>query len=72
MKSLTHLHLSHCIRVEKWPEELGSLECLKELGIEGTAIHCLPWSIYQVKDLCFYGSSGDLELRDWFLPDGFF
>ncbi|XP_021979169.1 disease resistance protein RPV1 [Helianthus annuus] len=69
MKSLTHLNLSHCIRVDKLPEELGSLECLKELRIEGTTIRCLPRSMYQMEDLCFDGSSRDLELSEWFLSD---
>ncbi|KAM0030889.1 putative TIR domain, P-loop containing nucleoside triphosphate hydrolase [Helianthus debilis subsp. tardiflorus] len=65
MKSLRGLYLCHCIRVEKLPEELGSLECLT-LSIDGTAISCLPQSIYQMKGL-------NLEWSDeCFFPDGFF
>ncbi|KAJ0751835.1 putative non-specific serine/threonine protein kinase [Helianthus annuus] len=68
IKCLQNLDLSGCIRVGKLPEELGSLECLEELSIEGTAISCLPQSIYQMKDLRIYGLSGNLESNDCFFP----
>ncbi|KAI3724890.1 hypothetical protein L1987_64658 [Smallanthus sonchifolius] len=61
MKSLLYLDLRYCILVEKLPEELGRLECLKELDIEGAGISRLPQSIFQLKNLCIFGSRWRLE-----------
>ncbi|XP_021979134.1 TMV resistance protein N-like [Helianthus annuus] len=48
MKRLKYLHLPY-IGVKKLPEELGLLEGLKELNIEGACISHLPVSIFQLK-----------------------
>ncbi|KAD6455121.1 hypothetical protein E3N88_09827 [Mikania micrantha] len=61
MKFLKNLHLPYCIQVEKLPEELGRLECLNLLDIEGAGISRLPESIFQLKDLCIIGSTWRLE-----------
>lgn len=44
------------------PEELGSLECLKEIDIEGTSISHLPQSIFLLKDVHITGSRGIAQL----------
>ncbi|KAI3670983.1 hypothetical protein L1987_87629 [Smallanthus sonchifolius] len=45
------------LKIEKLPEELGRLKCLKELDIEGAGISRLPQSVFQLKHLCIFGSS---------------
>ncbi|KAJ0751791.1 putative TIR domain, P-loop containing nucleoside triphosphate hydrolase [Helianthus annuus] len=46
---------------EKLPEELGRLECLEELNIEGTGINRLPQSIFELEGLRIVWSRGLLE-----------
>ncbi|MFS7965635.1 putative leucine-rich repeat domain superfamily [Helianthus anomalus] len=56
MNGLKSLNLSFCIRVEELPGELGRLECLEMLNIEGSSISRLPHSMFQLKDLCIVWS----------------
>ncbi|KAM7469122.1 hypothetical protein LguiA_007305 [Lonicera macranthoides] len=51
LKRLKSLILSGCSKVEKLPEEIGNLECLEELLLDGTAITDLPPSIGCLKNL---------------------
>ncbi|KAJ9551761.1 hypothetical protein OSB04_015806 [Centaurea solstitialis] len=55
MKRLRYFHLGGCVAVEKLPEELGRLECLKVLNIQGTNIRHLPQSIFELKGLRIVG-----------------
>ena len=61
MKCLRYIHLPYCIQVAELPEEIGRLECLKELDITGTGISHLPESIFRVKGLRIVGSRLHLE-----------
>ncbi|GKA56461.1 TMV resistance protein N-like protein [Tanacetum coccineum] len=61
MKRLGFFYLSNCILVKTLPEEIGRLECLKRLDIEGTSIRHLPQSINWLKGLCISGSRVILE-----------
>ncbi|GJX69846.1 TMV resistance protein N-like protein [Tanacetum coccineum] len=61
IECLRYFFLPGCVRVEKLPEELGRLECLKELNLEGTGIHRLPFSIFQLEGLCIIGSTWRLR-----------
>ena len=54
MKRLKCLELTHCIQVEKLPEEIGRLECLKELNILGLGISHLPHSLYGFERSTYY------------------
>lgn len=47
--------------VEKLPDELGGLECLKELDVKGTSICHLPQSILLLKGLHISGLGQLLE-----------
>ncbi|PWA65204.1 toll/interleukin-1 receptor (TIR) domain-containing protein [Artemisia annua] len=58
---LVNLDLSNCIQVAELPEEIGRLECLKELDITETGIRHLPQSIFRVKGLRIVGSRWLLE-----------
>lgn len=58
---LVNLDLSNCHQVAELPEEIGRLECLKELDITGTGISHLPQSIFRVKGLRIVGSRWLLE-----------
>jgi leucine-rich repeat protein SHOC2 len=58
---LVNLNLSNCIQVAELPEEIGRLECLKELDITGTGISHLPESIFRMKGLRIFGSRELLE-----------
>ena len=61
MKRLKCLELTHCIQVEKLPEEIGRLECLKELNILGSGISHLPHSLYGLRGLRIIGDRWLLE-----------
>ncbi|KAJ9551760.1 LOW QUALITY PROTEIN: hypothetical protein OSB04_015805 [Centaurea solstitialis] len=61
MKRLRYFYLADCVAVEKLPEGLGRLECLKELNIEGTNIRHLPQSIFEKKGLLIVGFRRLLE-----------
>ncbi|KAJ9553974.1 hypothetical protein OSB04_018019 [Centaurea solstitialis] len=61
MKRLEYFLLRNCVAVEKLPEELGCLKCLKELNIEGTNIRHLPQSIFELKGLLIVGFRRLLE-----------
>ncbi|PWA55006.1 toll/interleukin-1 receptor (TIR) domain-containing protein [Artemisia annua] len=50
------LVLRNCFRLVELPEEIGRLECLKELDITGTRIGHLPQSIFRMKGLRIVGS----------------
>ncbi|PWA66773.1 toll/interleukin-1 receptor (TIR) domain-containing protein [Artemisia annua] len=58
---LINLNLSNCVKVAELPEEIGRLECLKELDITGTGLSRLPESIFGVKGLRIVGSRQLLE-----------
>ncbi|KAJ9552229.1 hypothetical protein OSB04_016274 [Centaurea solstitialis] len=49
MKRLKWFHLGNCVAIQKLPEELGRLECLKVLFIGGTSVRRLPQSIFELK-----------------------
>ncbi|GJT24901.1 Toll/interleukin-1 receptor domain-containing protein [Tanacetum coccineum] len=54
--NLERLYLTDCsYLVETFPEEIGRLECLKELDITCTYISHLPQSIFQLKGLRIVG-----------------
>ncbi|GJW92254.1 Toll/interleukin-1 receptor domain-containing protein [Tanacetum coccineum] len=67
-----YLSLSRCYGKfdEKLPEELGRLECLKELNIAGTSIVHLPRSIYQLKAL-HSGLNGGVSTADFSIKSNF-
>ncbi|PWA39971.1 disease resistance protein (TIR-NBS-LRR class) family [Artemisia annua] len=58
---LVNLNLRDCFRLAELPEEIGRLECLKELDIAGTFILRLPESIFRMKGLRIVGSRWLLE-----------
>ncbi|PWA66141.1 toll/interleukin-1 receptor (TIR) domain-containing protein [Artemisia annua] len=58
---LVTLNLGNCIQVAELPEEIGRLECLKEVDITGTGISHLPESIFRMKGLRIFGSRELLE-----------
>ncbi|KAJ4963156.1 hypothetical protein NE237_023095 [Protea cynaroides] len=51
LKSLENFIVSSCSKVEKLPDGLGNMDCLKELLADGTAIKQLPSSIRLLKNL---------------------
>ncbi|KAE8703251.1 hypothetical protein F3Y22_tig00110472pilonHSYRG00142 [Hibiscus syriacus] len=51
--NLETLVLEGCSKIEKVPEIVGEMECLKELRLDGTAIKELPSSIGNLKSLEF-------------------
>ncbi|KAM7469055.1 hypothetical protein LguiA_007238 [Lonicera macranthoides] len=60
LKRLKSLILSGCSKFKKLPEEIGNLECLEELLLDGTAVTEPPPSIgclKNLKDLSFCKSS---------------
>nr|KAJ0214179.1 hypothetical protein LSAT_V11C400215460 [Lactuca sativa] len=61
MKHLKYFFLNNCIRVKNFPEELGCLECLQGLYIQGTSISHHPQNILLLKGLCISGSRQFLE-----------
>lgn len=52
MESLRKLVLSGCSELKKFPEIVGSMKCLLELLLDGTAIEELPMSIELLTGLC--------------------
>ncbi|KAL8239796.1 hypothetical protein R6Q59_016363 [Mikania micrantha] len=64
MKCLRSIHLPY-IGAQKLPDELGELEYLKELNIEGASITLLPDSILKKNGMCIVGSKG-LLMRNGF------
>ncbi|TXG68932.1 hypothetical protein EZV62_003867 [Acer yangbiense] len=71
-KSLESLKLSSCSMLEELPSDIGTLESLKDLVAEETAIKELPSSIIDLKKietLSFnrFGVKGDTAVC-WFLP----
>ena len=51
LKRLKSLVLSDCSKFKKLPEEIGNLECLEKLLLDGTAVSELPPSIGCLKNL---------------------
>ncbi|KAL7175639.1 hypothetical protein ACSBR2_029270 [Camellia fascicularis] len=51
LKSIKHLNLTGCAKLEEFPEHLGHMESLTELLADGTAIKQLPFSIGLLKNL---------------------
>ena len=51
LPSLKDLNLNGCSKLDKLPENLGNLEGLKSLVVDGTAIKGLPPSIVRLKNL---------------------
>ncbi|VVA39008.1 PREDICTED: TMV resistance N [Prunus dulcis] len=61
LASLKYLFLSGCSLIDQLPENIGSLELLKELDACQTAIRRLPLSILLLKNLqrlCLFGCTG--------------
>ncbi|GKF80323.1 Toll/interleukin-1 receptor domain-containing protein, partial [Tanacetum coccineum] len=56
LKKLAVLNLCGCAHLEKLPEDLGQLGCLKQLDIRYTGISHLPQSILGLKDLVITAS----------------
>ncbi|GJX44856.1 Toll/interleukin-1 receptor domain-containing protein [Tanacetum coccineum] len=61
MRHLKCLELTHCVQVEKLPEEISRLECLKELNILASGISHLPHSLYGLRGLRIIGDRWLLE-----------
>ncbi|KAI9194071.1 hypothetical protein LWI28_002873 [Acer negundo] len=51
LKSLEHLCLSYCPKIDKLPDEIGILESLKTLDVVETAIREVPSSIVHLNNL---------------------
>ncbi|KAI5312221.1 hypothetical protein L3X38_041394 [Prunus dulcis] len=74
LKSLTELEVSGCSKIDKFPENMGEMECLQMLHLNGTAIRQLPHSIVGLKklrDLSLGGRSGSQPNKSrfwWVLP----
>ncbi|KAM7469087.1 hypothetical protein LguiA_007270 [Lonicera macranthoides] len=51
LKKLVCLNLTGCKKLRSLPEEMGNLECLEELLLDGTAVTELPPSIGYLKNL---------------------
>ncbi|GKC47534.1 disease resistance TIR-NBS-LRR class family protein, partial [Tanacetum coccineum] len=64
-KSCPQLNLSGCALLEKLPEDLGRLGCLKELDILDTGISYLPQSIFGLKGLHVAASLELLKLYEF-------
>ncbi|CAL5402656.1 unnamed protein product [Camellia sinensis] len=61
LKALTSLNLSRCFKLDKLPQDVGILDCLKELRADWTAIRQLPPSIGLLKKLKTLSLEGWLE-----------
>ncbi|KAJ4958513.1 hypothetical protein NE237_025624 [Protea cynaroides] len=58
LKSIENLILCGCSKLEKLPEELGNMRCLRELLADKTAIQEIPFSIGRLKNLRCLSLSG--------------
>ena len=60
LKSLEELWANGCSNIDKLPENLGKMKCLKELYFCGTAIRQLPFSVVGFENLkhLFLGGCG--------------
>ncbi|CAL2276355.1 unnamed protein product [Prunus armeniaca] len=70
LKSLGALHVNGCSKIDKLPENMGEMECLRTLLLNGTAIRQLPHSVVglkKLKDLSLGGSSGSQPNNSRFL-----
>ncbi|CAL9020276.1 unnamed protein product [Prunus brigantina] len=74
LKSLKVLDASRCSKIDKLPENMGEMECLRTVQLDGTAIRQLPRSIVGLKklrDLSLGGRSGSQPNKSrfwWGLP----
>lgn len=67
LELLQTLVLWDCVKLEKFPEVTGEMECLSELHLEGTAIKELPHSIINITGLVLINLSKCNNLKS--LPD---
>ncbi|GJS20509.1 disease resistance TIR-NBS-LRR class family protein [Tanacetum coccineum] len=65
LEKVVKLNLWGCALLEKLPEDLGRLGCLKKLNILETGISYLPESIFGLKGLYIAASSELLQLYDF-------
>ncbi|GJY49255.1 Toll/interleukin-1 receptor domain-containing protein [Tanacetum coccineum] len=65
LKKVVVLKLHSCVLLEKLPEDLGRLGCLKGLNIRDTGISYLPQSIFGLKGLLIAASSELFQLYDF-------
>ncbi|ONH90093.1 hypothetical protein PRUPE_8G034900 [Prunus persica] len=53
LKSLTELEVDGCPKIDKLPENMGEMECLRTVQLKGTSIRQLPRSIVSLKKLWY-------------------
>ncbi|KAI5312269.1 hypothetical protein L3X38_041442 [Prunus dulcis] len=74
LKSLACLNASRCSKIDKLPENMGEMECLCMVQLDGTSIRQLPRSIVSLKNLWYLylggrsGSQPDKSRFTWLLP----
>ncbi|GKC05992.1 Toll/interleukin-1 receptor domain-containing protein, partial [Tanacetum coccineum] len=65
LEKVIKFDLHGCALLEKLPEDVGRLRCLKKLNILGTGISHLPESIFGLKGLYIAASLKPLQLYDF-------